>query len=60
MNGQCMKESNTFVGNAATKQLQKDILHNTNRYNMEVSNTYANNAATEQLQMDLLLDIKVT
>ena len=39
-----MKESNTFVGNAIIKRIERDILLNTKRQYMKESNTHAVNA----------------
>ena len=54
-----MKESNTLAGNAAIKQLKKDILINKKIWQyMKESNTRVDNASCKQLQRVILLDTK--
>ena len=53
-----MKESNTLVGNATIKQLQREVLLNTKGQYMKESNTLADNATIKLLQRAVLLNTK--
>ena len=53
-----MKESNTHVGNAIIKQLQRQVLLHTKGQYMKESNTLAGNAIIKELQRQVLLNTK--
>ena len=53
-----MKESNTLVGNATIKQLQRGVLQNTEGHYMEESNSLVGNATIKQLLREVLLNTK--
>ena len=53
-----MKESNTLVGNATIKQLQKEVLPNIKGQYMKDSNILADNATIKQLQKEVLANTR--
>ena len=56
--GECMKESNTLVGNAANNYLTREFLLNTKGQYMKDSNTLVGNAANNFLGGEVLLNTK--
>ena len=53
-----MKESNILAVNAIIRQVQRQVLFNTNVQNMKESNILACNAANNSLKREVLLNTK--
>ena len=51
-------DSDSLAGNVPIKQLQREVLQNTQKQYMKDSNTLAGNATIKQLQREVFIDTK--